>query len=53
MDFLNNQWLGGALVKLLQLPVSTAGKLKAKISDFLINGVWCLPNDFKQAFLAS
>ena len=47
VDFWHDQWLGGALVDLIHLPVYVAGKFKAKVSDFLINGVWCLSNSFK------
>ncbi|KAM7497451.1 hypothetical protein LguiA_021865 [Lonicera macranthoides] len=51
IDFLNAQWLRRALVDLLNLPACVAIKLMSSISDFLVDGYWCLPQSFKAVFL--
>ncbi|KAM7517189.1 hypothetical protein LguiA_006772 [Lonicera macranthoides] len=50
IDFWHDQWLGGAMVDILRLPSMASISTKARVSDFLNRGTWCLPRSFKRAF---
>ena len=50
IDFWHDDWLGGALVDILNISPQLSNKLRARVLDFLIAGQWCLPSSFKLAF---
>lgn len=36
---------------MLGIPQNLARQLKARMCDFIVNGSWCVPRNFKTAFL--
>ena len=38
-------------MELIGIPSNIAAKLKARVSDFLVDGQWCIPQNFRDAFL--
>lgn len=51
IDFWHDQWLGGAMTEILGLPYRISRIPRARVSDFLHQGRWCLPHNFKSVSL--
>ncbi|KAM7472576.1 hypothetical protein LguiA_010759 [Lonicera macranthoides] len=52
IDFWHDRWLESAMKDLLHISEQVAKSLKAKVSDFIVQGQWCIPPCFKTAFPA-
>lgn len=52
VNFWNDEWCGVSLTSTLNIPVHISQNLQATVADFIINGVWSIPQIVQMAFPA-
>ncbi|KAE9620126.1 hypothetical protein Lalb_Chr02g0160441 [Lupinus albus] len=50
VNFWKDNWIGDALVDLLNIPLSLQSALVAKVSDFVLNTLWTIPRVIAEAY---